>query len=203
MKNFLRTFVAAALFLAVPATYGQQAANSAQGKPTDRPKMTREERRLEKEARRIDREASDPAGEERVLTRLSGDLGVSTQTLKQQREQSKLSYGNLFIANSLAKSSGTTFSQIAAERESGNGWGKIAKDHNLKLGEVVSGAKKNANAVEATRRNEERRVQREQKEKREREEAEARKSKPAPSSTEHGKSSTPPPAKGQGKPGKP
>lgn len=201
--KILRTFVAAALFFTAPAIYGQQAASSAQQKPKDSPKMTREERRLEKEAKRIDREASDPAGEERVLTRLSGDLGVSTQTLKQQREQSKLSYGNLFIANSLAKSSNTSFSQIAAERESGKGWGKIAKDHNLKLGDVVSGAKKNANAVEATRRNEEWRVHREQKEKREREEAEARKSKPAPSGTEHGKPSTPP-AKGKpGKPGKP
>lgn len=158
MRTLFRAFVAAVLFLAVPATYSQQAASSAQQKPTEHPKMTREERHLDKEAWRIDREASDPAGEDRVLTRLSDDLGLSKETLKQQKEQSGLSYGNLFIANSLAKSSDTTFDQITAERKSGKGWGQIANSHNIRLGEVVSGAKRNAKAVEATRRNEERRT---------------------------------------------
>lgn len=119
--------------------------------------QTKDERKLEREARRIDGEANNSVGEDRVLDRMSSDLGVPVETLRQQQRTSGLSFGNLFIANSLARSTGKSFDEILATRRSGKGWGQIARENNVRLGEVVSRMKRSSNSVEANRRQEEQR----------------------------------------------
>lgn len=123
-----------------------------------RPKLTREEKQLEQELRRIDREAQQERGEERVLARLSADLALSEETLRAQKQSTNLSYGNLFIAHSLARATGNTFESIVSTHHNGKAWGQIAQEHNIKLGNVVSNARRSSNAIEAQRRNDARRM---------------------------------------------
>jgi len=95
---------------------------------------------LERTASDFDTWGATSDGRERVLTAISGDTGVPVATLEAQRERTRLGYGGLFIANSLASATGKTFDEIAALKADGHGWGWIAKQNNVKLGPIVSRA---------------------------------------------------------------
>ena len=99
---------------------------------------------LERTASDFDTWGATPSGQERVLSAISRETGVPVSTLQLQRDQTRLGYGGLFIANSLASATGQTFEEIAALKASGHGWGWIAKQNNVKLGPIVSRAR-NAN----------------------------------------------------------
>ena len=75
-----------------------------------------------------------------VLQRISTETGVPIEVLRTQRTSSRLGYGELLIANSLASSSGRSVDEIFAKRASGEGWGRIAQDYGQKLGPIVSRA---------------------------------------------------------------
>lgn len=95
---------------------------------------------LERTAEDFDNWAT-PGGRERALAAISRDTGVSVVDLEAQRDRTRLGYGGLFIANSLASATGKTFEEIAALKASGHGWGWIAKQNNVKLGPIVSRAR--------------------------------------------------------------
>jgi hypothetical protein len=101
-------------------------------------------------ARTVDDAARTPAGEQRVVSRLAADLGVPESTLRAQRAQSKLGWGELSIAYRLAQRTGTPVNQIIAEHKAGKGWGVIAQEHDVKLGKVVSDANKSSRALSAS-----------------------------------------------------
>lgn len=153
MRNLLKLAVLS--FALIFATAGW-----AQTSPSSAGQSKKEEKRLEREARKLDREAAQAQGADRVFARMSEELGIPVETLKQQKESSKLGFGDLFIADSLAKATGKTFEELLAEFQGGKGWGQIANANNVRLGEIISQAKRNANAVEAARRNEERQAAR-------------------------------------------
>jgi hypothetical protein len=96
---------------------------------------------LERTASDFDTWGATPSGQERVLSAISRETGVPVSTLQLQRDQTRLGYGGLFIANSLASATGQTFDEIAALKASGHGWGWIAKQNNVKLGPIVSRAR--------------------------------------------------------------
>jgi hypothetical protein len=96
---------------------------------------------LERTASDFDTWGSRPDGRERVLSAISRETGVPVTTLEAQRNSTRLGYGGLFIANSLASATGQTFDEIAALKASGHGWGWIAKQNNVKLGPIVSRAR--------------------------------------------------------------
>jgi hypothetical protein len=96
---------------------------------------------LERTANDFDTWGSTSNGREHVLAAISRETGVSVTTLEAQRAQTRLGYGGLFIANSLATATGQTFDEIAALKASGHGWGWIAKQNNVKLGPIVSRAR--------------------------------------------------------------
>jgi hypothetical protein len=96
----------------------------------------------------LDRTASDfdtwgaqPNGRQRVVTVISRETGLPMTTLETQRQETRLGYGGLFIANSLASATGRSFDEIVALRNSGHGWGWIAKENGVKLGPIVSSAR--------------------------------------------------------------
>ena len=103
---------------------------------------------LEKSVVALDKAALKPEGHTRVLEGISKDTGVPVKTLTEQRDKTKLGYGGLFIANALAKETGKTFDQIVALHKDGKGWGQIAHDNNVKLGPIVSQAKRAEQAAE-------------------------------------------------------
>ncbi len=96
---------------------------------------------LERTASDFDTWGARPDGRERVLSAISRETGVPITTLEMQRNDTRLGYGGLFIANSLASATGQTFDEIAALKASGHGWGWIAKQNNVKLGPIVSRAR--------------------------------------------------------------
>jgi hypothetical protein len=96
---------------------------------------------LERTATDFDTWGSTPGGREHVLAAISRETGVPISTLEAQRAQTRLGYGGLFIANSLASATGQTVDEIAALKASGHGWGWIAKQNNVKLGPIVSRAR--------------------------------------------------------------
>ena len=116
---------------------------------------------LERTASDFDTWGSRPDGRERVLSAISRETGVPITTLETQRSNTRLGYGGLFIANSLASATGQTFDEIAALKASGHGWGWIAKQNNVKLGPIVSRARnvdkafKHSNKVKKVKKNKE------------------------------------------------
>jgi hypothetical protein len=95
---------------------------------------------LERTTSDFDTWGASSNGRERVLAAMSRETGVPITTLEAQRDRTRLGYGGLFIANSLASATGRTFDEIAALKASGHGWGWIAKQNNVKLGPIVSRA---------------------------------------------------------------
>ena len=83
---------------------------------------------------------SDATGDAAVLNRTSRETGVPVATLLAEKSSTELGYGELEIANLLAKASGQRFDRIVAKFKAGEDWGKIAHDMGLKLGKIVSDA---------------------------------------------------------------
>lgn len=96
---------------------------------------------LERTANHFDSWAATPGEQERVLSAISQETGVPSDTLAAQRERTGLGYGGVFIGNSLANATGKSFDEIAEMKASGHGWGWIAKQNNVKLGPIVSQAR--------------------------------------------------------------
>jgi hypothetical protein len=107
---------------------------------------------LDDHARALNRAAQTPEGERRVVEHLSQELKVPAAMLRAQREQSRLGWGELSIAYRVSQKTGVPLEQLIAEHKSGKGWGEIAKEHNVKLGPIVSEAKESSRALEAKTR---------------------------------------------------
>ena len=106
---------------------------------------------MQKQATLLDDEARQSQGREAIYESLSKELNIPVETLQAQQKSTNFGFGQLFIANSLAASSGKTFDQISGEFRAGQGWGEIAKANNLKLGKVVSGLKRTNQQMERVR----------------------------------------------------
>ena len=78
-------------------------------------------------------ETEDPAVE-----RLSRQLGLAVETLRSQREQFKLGWAELLIANRLAQKTGMSFEDVVREVRDGKGWGLIAREHQVNPAVLVS-----------------------------------------------------------------
>lgn len=97
---------------------------------------------LDKQVELIDKNAQQATQPEQALTEVAKKTGVPEKKLKEQQSKAKLNSGGLYIANTLAAKTGKSFDEIMAAKNSGKGWGQIAKDNNVKLGPLVSDAKK-------------------------------------------------------------
>lgn len=113
--------------------------------------LKRQTRALEKTALKLD--------SEQRLQALSEQLGVPVEIIRQQQQKTGLGAGQIFIANALAQSvksqgSSKDFYALVGEFQAGKGWGKIAQENGLKLGQVVSMMKRSNTAIERKLRNE-------------------------------------------------
>ena len=87
-----------------------------------------------------DKTHSNATGDAAVLNRTSRETGVPIDTLLTEKSSTELGYGELEIANLLAKASGQRFDGIVAKFKAGKDWGKIAHDMGLNLEKIVSDA---------------------------------------------------------------
>jgi hypothetical protein len=84
----------------------------------------------------------DPA---RALQSISASTKVPVATLeKEKAKHSSLSYGDLFAAHTIAKTSGKSFDEIAAMKEKGDSWDKIADANGVATDSNKKAADKNA-----------------------------------------------------------
>ncbi len=102
--------------------------------------------RIQRSALRINKEASPPEGESAVLKRLSAQLGVGEDSLRQQHETWGLGYGEIAMAYGFAKTSrkGKTPADVVEMRNAGKDWNAIAKELGVKVDQVATRMKRNA-----------------------------------------------------------
>jgi hypothetical protein len=75
--------------------------------------------------------------EQQVLAGMATHLGMSADMLSQQKAEYKLSFGELYFANQLAKVSKTDFKSLMAEAKgAAKTWGVIAKEKNADMGQI-------------------------------------------------------------------
>jgi hypothetical protein len=82
-----------------------------------------------------------------TVDRVSMETGVPVATLQAERMSTGLGWGALEKANLIANASGQSFNMVVGKFHSGEGWGKIAHDFGLNLGQLVSTAHRSSHAT--------------------------------------------------------
>jgi len=88
---------------------------------------------LQERAAAIEQASKARDGERVVVGHISRALRLSAETLRTERAQTGLSWGELLIAHRLAKESGLGLASIVAEFRSGRSWEEIASAHAVNL----------------------------------------------------------------------
>ena len=147
----LETFVAVALSFAALSIFAATLSpeNSfAQATPVTTGVGVKETslQRIQRMVAKINAEASTPEGEAAVVTRLSQQLRVPSDSLRQQHTRWGLGYGEVSMVYGFAKASkkkGVTPDQVVEMRRSGMEWEAIGKELGVKVDTVASKMKKN------------------------------------------------------------
>ena len=71
------------------------------------------------------------------VDRISAATGVPVATLQAERASTGLGWGGLEKAHLLANATGQSFDNVVALHQSGQGWGKIARNNGVNLGSLV------------------------------------------------------------------
>lgn len=69
----------------------------------------------------------------RMLKIIVINTDVAASTLELEKSRTGLSYGDVYVAHSLAMASHKSFNQIVALKASGQSWSRIAQTHNVSL----------------------------------------------------------------------
>jgi hypothetical protein len=70
---------------------------------------------------------------ERMLSIITINTDVAASTLEQQKKETGLTFGDVYVAHSLALATKKKFSAVIALHKSGQTWAQIAKSHNVSL----------------------------------------------------------------------
>ena len=70
---------------------------------------------------------------QRMLSIITINTDVAATTLEQEKASTGFSFGEVYVAHSLALATKKKFSAIVALKKSGQSWAQIAKSHNVKL----------------------------------------------------------------------
>ncbi|HYJ33566.1 MAG TPA: hypothetical protein VE326_10140 [Candidatus Binatia bacterium] len=135
----VRSHVIAALLLLATALPAQAAAGVA----------TKETalQRIQRSVARIDREASTPEGEARVVKQLAAQLAMPEDTLRARHDGWALGYGEIAMVYGFARASrrqsATLPDQIVEMRRDGQDWKAIAKQVGVSIDAVASRMRRN------------------------------------------------------------
>jgi hypothetical protein len=103
---------------------------------------------LAERAAAIEATANEADGERVVLGHLSRKLGVSADVLRAPRAQPGLGWGDLFIANRLARETHTPLETLVAESRAGATWEDIAREHGADVERLGNGVRTSEEAME-------------------------------------------------------
>jgi hypothetical protein len=70
---------------------------------------------------------------QRMLSIITINTDVAASTLEQEKARTGLSFGEIYVAHSLALATKKKFNAIVALKKSGQNWAQIAKSHNVTL----------------------------------------------------------------------
>jgi hypothetical protein len=70
---------------------------------------------------------------QRMLSIITINTDVAATTLEQEKARTGFSFGEVYVAHSLALATKKKFSAIVALKKAGQSWAQIAKSHNVKL----------------------------------------------------------------------
>jgi hypothetical protein len=70
---------------------------------------------------------------QRMLSIITINTDVAASTLEQEKARTGLSFGEVYVAHSLALATKKKFNAIVALKKSGQNWAQIAKSHNVTL----------------------------------------------------------------------
>ena len=101
--------------------------------------------RIQKMVAKINMEASTPEGEEAVVSRLSKQLAVPPETLREEQQKWGIGYGDIAMVYGFARASKTkaTPDQVVEMRHSGMEWDVIGKQLGVKVDTVAAKMQKN------------------------------------------------------------
>ena len=77
--------------------------------------------------------AAARTNKQRMLSIITINTDVAGTTLEQQKAQTGLSFGEIYVAHSLALATHNKFDAIAKLKKSGKTWVQIAREHNVTL----------------------------------------------------------------------
>jgi hypothetical protein len=98
----------------------------------------------------INADAQKPGGEERILKSISASTHVPVATLAKEKASTGFSYGDLYVAHSIASASGKSFNDVAKLKGQGQTWEKIADANNVSLDGKKKVTKNSANTQPKT-----------------------------------------------------
>ncbi len=81
-------------------------------------------------------------GEVVVLPAVAQQTGVPSKTLRAQQSATKMLYGDILVANVLAKAAGKTFEEVIALRVKKKNWSEVARDLRVTVSSVALVARK-------------------------------------------------------------
>jgi hypothetical protein len=90
--------------------------------------------------------------EQDALNALATHLGVSMDTLKQEKAEYKSSVGELYAAHQFAKQTGSDFKSMMTELKSGKSWGEVAKNKKVDLDQFNKDARQLEDTLKKTQR---------------------------------------------------
>ena len=77
--------------------------------------------------------AAAKANKSRMMRIIVINTDVAASTLEMQKSRTGLSYGDVYVAHSLAMASHKSFDKMVALKASGQSWAKIAQMHKVSL----------------------------------------------------------------------
>jgi hypothetical protein len=126
----LRLWIALAFTFAVTMIAGAQA-------PT-----------LADRAAAIDRVVTQPEGYRVVVGHISRELVIVVDTLRAQKAQTGLSWGEILVAHRVSREAKVSFDQIAAEYRTGKSWEDLVRDHKADLQKITAAIQRSQSVVE-------------------------------------------------------
>ena len=95
-----------------------------------------------------------------IAAAVANQTGVPVRTLRAQREATKLTYGELLVANSLTTGTGKSFNEVVAIHRQGRSWSQMAKDFHISVDSITARAVAASSSIKLAESR--RRVRREQ-----------------------------------------
>ncbi len=120
-----------AAVLSATATEQDQQLKETPGSPKGQMAVTADPKAIAKLIDDIN--AAVRTNKQRMLSIIVINTDVAISTLEQEKAHTGLSFGELYVAHSLALATRKKFSAIVALQKSGKTWAQIAKSHNVTL----------------------------------------------------------------------